>query len=63
MKIYFGIILVLAVNLYAAEKTSYTGYKLYSITIPNSKVVEFIHVLEDNDPEVIFNNLKKQGSC
>lgn len=51
MKIYFSIILVLAVNIFAAEKTSYTGYKLYSITIPNSKIVEFIHVLEDNDPE------------
>lgn len=54
MKIFLAICLFVAANLFAAEKTSYTGYKLYSVTIPDQVVFEYIHLLEDNDPEVLF---------
>ena len=55
MKIFLAIFLfVAAANLFTAEKTSYTGYKLYSVTIPDQVVFEYIHLLEDNDPEVLF---------
>lgn len=54
MKAFFAVTLILVVKLLAAEKTSYTGYKLYSVTIPDENALELVHMLEDNDPEVFL---------
>lgn len=50
-----AISILLMVALTAAQKTDYTGYKLYNIMLQDAEQLKYISNMEDNDPEVNIN--------